>query len=210
MSVDEAESDLIDLAIGGDAVALERLLFRHYDRLLRRIGRKLPTALGPAVQAEDVLQQVLLEAFVRIRQLEARGPRAFYRWLVTIADHEVLDVVRAGKAVKRGGGRVAVGPGDAAGSSFSRDLIDVLMSPSNTPSQSVARREGIAAIRIGLASLEPDYRQAIELRYLQGWSAEETAKAMGRSPHAVHHLCSRGLKELHAVLGRSSQYLTRR
>ena len=48
------------------------------------------------------------------------------------------------------------------------------------------------------------------MRYVQGLPVAEIARAMDRTPHAVHNLCYRGLQELHVKLGRSARFLTRR
>src|SRR5262245_13159272 len=47
------ESALVAEAIAGDSVALERLLFAHYDKLERRIGSKLPARLQATHAVED-------------------------------------------------------------------------------------------------------------------------------------------------------------
>ena len=62
----------------------------------------------------------------------------------------------------------------------------------------------------GVAALKDNHRRAIELRYLRGLPVAEVAEMMGTTPHAIHSLCHRALQELHAVMGRSAQYLTRK
>ena len=202
-------SDLIERAVAGEQPALERLLIRYYDRLTDRLARKLPASLRASVSEEDILQQTFIEVFQRIQSFEPHGERAFYRWLATIADHRLADAVKAQNAAKRGG--VPVG-GRVAGA-FEDDsianLIDVLSGPERSPSQCVARDEATAAVQVALASIAEDYRSAVRLRYINGLSPVEIAKIMNKTPHAVHNLCYRGLKQLHAVMGRTSQFLTR-
>ncbi|MHC4064236.1 MAG: RNA polymerase sigma factor [Planctomycetota bacterium] len=206
----EAELDLIARAVAGDAFALERLLLAYYDRLCRRVARKLPVRLRGTVAAEDILQQTFVEAFQGIGSFRPQGKWAFYRWLVTIADHRLQDAVKAQRAAKRGGGRADADQAAKPALESTDELIELLAGPHHTPSQSAARHEAVGAVQVALASLKADHRRALELRYFQGLPAAEVAKAMNRTPHAVHNLCHRGLKELRAVLGRSSQFFTRK
>jgi len=205
----DSEGQLIARAIEGDGQALEELLFAHYDRLGRRIARRLPAALRGVFSEEDILQEAMTAAFRGIGTFQPRGRWSFYRWQCAIADNALRNAISYHNAAKRGGGRTAAGtlapPYDSCD-----DLIDMLAGPGRTPSRSVARHEAANAVQMGLASLKPDYRQAITLRYVQGLPVAEVATVMNRTPRAVHNLCRRGLRELHGVLGRSSDYLTRK
>lgn len=202
----EPNLEMIASAVAGDGTALEELLLGYYDRLLRRVARKLPASLRGTVCEEDILQQTCAEAFLRIRSFQPTYEAAFFRWLVTIADHRLADAIKAHNRVKRGGAQ--------AGAAFHPDsmdqLVDLVAAPLHTASQSVARHEAIAAVQVGLASLDDDHRRAIQLRYLQGLSVAETAKVMERSPRTVRELCYRGMEDLRAVMGRSSQHFSRR
>ena len=205
-----AETDLLAQAAGGDQRALERLLLAHYDRLYRRIAGRLPASLRGEVSEEDILQQTFIGVFQGIGSFQPRGKAAFYGWLCTIAEHRLRDALKARRAAKRGGGRPGVtGVPPLEADSF-QELIEVLAGPTHRPSQSAARHEAAGAVQVGLASLKNDDRRAIELRYIRGLPVAEAAKAMGRTPRAIHNLCYRGLKQLRAVVGRSSQFLTRR
>ena len=210
MDEGEREAGLLAQAVAGEQAALEELLLTYYDRLLRFIAPKLPASLRGAIGAEDILQQTFIEVFQRIRSFEPRGTRAFYRWVAMIAEHRLRDVVRAQRTTKRGGDRVQVERAASAALDTPDDLIDLLAGDQRTPSQSAARHEAVAAVQVGLAALKEEHRQAIQLRYVQGLSVADAAEAMDRKPRAVCELCYRGLEELRAVLGRSSQYFSRR
>ena len=207
MATDDAHIELIEQAKAGDHAALERLLLVHFDRLTSRISRKLPTVLRGAVASEDILQQAFVDVFRGIRTFEPNGERAFYRWLATIADHRLQDVIRRHRTAKRGGGHAVSGLGDWLDSTD--ELIDLLAGPEHTPSQSVARHEAVAAVKISLASLKDEYRQVIELRYIKALPIAEIAHQMEKTEPAVHGLCRRALAELRVILGDSSQYFSR-
>ncbi len=97
------ETELLARAVEGEHLALQRLLIPYQRRLLARIKRKLPTFLKGMTAPEDVLQEVYVEVFGAIRAFRDQGNGAFYRWLLTIADNRVIDIVRAQCAAKRGG-----------------------------------------------------------------------------------------------------------
>ncbi|MHC5114928.1 MAG: RNA polymerase sigma factor [Planctomycetota bacterium] len=204
----QVEIDLIRRAVDGDRDALERLLLAYYDRLSRRLARRVPDTLRAVTSEEDVLQQAFIAAFDAIGSFRPTGRWSFYRWLVTLAEHRLQDAIRAHRAAKRGGGRAAVRAGED-GNEYD-DLIDLLAGPRRTPSQSVARHEAVRAVHEALESLAPDHAEALALRYVRGLPVAEVAETMQRTERAIHNLCYRGLREIHAVMGGSSTYLTRK
>ena len=209
MSESEAENALISRAVAGEQAALEELMLTYYDRLSRRIARKLPASLRAAVNEEDILQQTFTEVFQRIRSFQPRGKWAFYRWMITIAEHRLQDAVKAQQAAKRGGGQAWQERRTMGESESMDELIELLVTPEHSPRHSAARHEAVAAVQVGLASLTEDHREAIQLRHIQGLPLDEAAKAMNKTPRAVRHLCERGLAELRVILGRSSQFFSR-
>ena len=206
----ETERQLIDKAISGDGVALERLLLTYYDRLALHIDSKLPASVRQVVGAEDILQQTFLQVFRDIHNFKPHSDLAFFAWLKTIARNRLLDVVKGLKRKKRGGSRNQVrSPADGQAGSI-KDLVEMLSAGGRSPSRSCARHEAIQAVQIGLACLATDQREAIRLRFIEGKSLDEVAAAMGRTKPAVRGLIYRGKEELRISMGRSSLWLSRK
>jgi len=159
---------------------------------------------------EDVLQEAFAEAFRKIATFEHRGGHTFYSWLCLIVDHRLADMVKARRAAKRGGSRTPASAPAGPEMSTVTDLLGLLAVDEHTPSRSVARHEAVAAVRVALEQLGDDARRALELRYLKALPVAEIARQMNRTEGSIHMLCHRGLKQLHAILGQSSQFLTRR
>ena len=88
------------------------------------------------------------------------------------------------------------------------DILDALAGRTHTASQSVARRELVHAVRAAVAGLPEEYREAIELRYFDGYSLDETAVLMGRTAGAVRGLVDRAKKQIRDSLGRASRFLS--
>ena len=210
----ESEEKLIAQAVAGEPMAVERLLLRYdlkSDRhLSQMVARGIPTDLQGTVSVDDVLQSAYVEVIRDIRKMKPQGPQAFYGWLETVIKHTLLDLIRAERTAKRGGGRVATGAGANRSSGSMANLLSLVAGSGSTPSQAVARREREQALQVALASLPDDYREAIQLHYLKGLPVREVAATMHRTERAVHMLCNRALKKLREKLGEASKYLSSR
>ncbi len=129
--------------------------------------------------------------------------------MATIADRRLVDRIKEQRRAKRGGAARRVRtPRDGAASSVA-SLLQLVAVHDRTPSRSAVRHERERAVRVALAGLKDDYREALVLRYGQDLAVAEIAARMNRSERAVHMLCSRALKKMRLALGHASQYLTR-
>jgi RNA polymerase sigma-70 factor (ECF subfamily) len=204
----EESRNLIRRAVRGDRAALERVLLDHFGPLTAHIEKRMPPSLRGTIGVEDIVQQTYARVFQSIGQYEVREDATFLSWLFAIAENHLRDAVRAQKRKKRGGDRFQMR--DTPSDELSRgvQLLDALVGSEHTPSRSVARREGIQAIQLALAKLSEESRRAIQLRYFDGYSLEETAILMGRTTGAVRGLLDRARKHVRESLGRASKYLS--
>jgi RNA polymerase sigma-70 factor (ECF subfamily) len=206
MSTDDTESQLVAKAAGGDRVAVQQLLALHSSQLSQFIAQKLPASLRGVIDADDILQQTYIDIFRDITRFEPQSEHSFFAWVRTIAEHRVQDAVKALRRMKRGGQLRQVRYAPATQSRSVADLVELLSAGSHTPSRSVAGHEAVKAVQDAIRDLPLDYRQAVELRLLEGRSLEETAEAMNRTPRAVQGLVDRAKKKMRAALVRLSLY----
>ncbi len=89
-------------AVQGDAVALQCLLLRHHDALLRTIRSSFPASLNSVADVEDVLQVTLSEIADRIADFEPQSSPAVGAWFRKIAERNLTDLIRYHRAAKRG------------------------------------------------------------------------------------------------------------
>ena len=91
----KAETKLVRQARRGDRVALERLLINHADQLRTHLQRGLPPRVKGLISIEDVMQETMTRAFLRIDQLRGDSPRALAAWLLAIKrTHKGVFVLR--------------------------------------------------------------------------------------------------------------------
>jgi len=200
---------LLAQAVAGDRAAIERLLLREYERLSARVSTRMPPSLRGTIESDDVLQEAFAQACRDIYQFRPQGEDAFFRWLAAIADHRLLDMIRARQAAKRGAGRAPIEAGLDAADSAVVDLLNMVAVHSHTPSQSAANHEAVRQIETAMDGLKDEYRQALRLRYIDGLATAEVAVVMDRDEKAVQNLCHRGLQSLRERLGTGSQFFSR-
>jgi RNA polymerase sigma-70 factor (ECF subfamily) len=173
------------------SLQLQRMLYAHSPRLLDYLSHKIPADLRGFLEPQDVLQDTFFEAFQRIGEFEPQGADSSYRWVVTIARHRLLALIRMQRSTKRGGGRNRLQDVDGVVS-----MLQELAVYSRTPSQSAMSHENAAAVQKSMSRIEPQYREAIQLRYIEGLSVKQSAARMGRTEKAIFALCIRGLNAL--------------
>ena len=200
------ELDQIARARSGDRAALEDLLLAHCSFITRHIGPKIPASVRGVLSVDDVLQQTFLEAFRSVYRFQPRTPNSFRVWLKTIADCQLQNMVKALTRKKRGGEFRAINRAGVDGENSLVALVEVLSGKLGTPSAAAIRREAIQAVQVGIAGLPDDQRTAIQMRYLEGKSLDQTAARMGRTPSAVRSLIHRAKQRLRETLGRSSRW----
>jgi RNA polymerase sigma-70 factor (ECF subfamily) len=208
MAGTHSDQELAQRAAGGDRDALSELLYRHYAPIETLIRRGIPDDLREKLDAEDVLQDVHVEAFRTIAKLDPAGDDAFIRWLTTIAQQRLIDRIRAARRLKRGGGRVRIRTMAGAARDGLSGLLNRLAVDPHSPTRSLAGREAAEAVQVALAGLEEPYREAIRLRYIERLKIAEVAERLEKTEGAAQMLCHRGLRKLREALGRASRYLS--
>jgi RNA polymerase sigma-70 factor (ECF subfamily) len=139
-------------------------LERVYTRYLRPIYLYLYTRVGNQEDAEDLASETFLKAF---RQLDlSRSEATIAAWLFTVAKTVLADHWR--KHYRYG----ALMPLD--------DLpVDPTADTMISPAQRSELEQQVANI---LASLPQRHRRVLELRFLDGYSVQETARELGVTP----------------------------
>jgi RNA polymerase sigma-70 factor (ECF subfamily) len=163
---EEELAGLIQRAAKGDQSAC-RDLYQRFHASVRRVALGY-SGLGTA-EVEDVVQETFVKAFRELPRLQ--HPRAFARWLVTIARHHAYALSRGTRL------RTRVAEGLA-------HEVEVA-APALPPSLELERR--VAVVRELIEGLpEGPEKETARLFYLEGeLSAREIAERLGLGKSAV-------------------------
>ena len=198
----------VKLATQGDADALQRLVVEYHRSLHGVVDGAMDRSLRRHFGPEDILQAAYAAAFKAVSEARFDSPAAFYKWLETIALHELKNHRRSLQTKKRDAGREI--HGSTGASTSYPDLLRRVAAPDSTPSRRVARSEAAAAILSSLARLPDGQREVIRLRFLEGKSVDEVAARLGKTKAAIHGLCRRGLRALRTFLVSISRFESRK
>jgi RNA polymerase sigma factor (sigma-70 family) len=189
---------------GPDAAgALTAALRANGIRLREYISLHMPGDLREWLEPQDVVQDVFLDAFRRCNDYPAHDAEEGVRWLLTVARHRLIDLVRRRRAMKRGGtDREHMGFDDSIVA-----MLGELAQYTRTPSRSAAAREFFAALGDALDRLPAHYAQVIRLRHLEGLSQKDAAMKMGKSEKAVEVMCRRGIAALRVEMRSASLFV---
>jgi RNA polymerase sigma factor (sigma-70 family) len=173
-----------------DRESLERALesFRAY--LLFVAWRIKGDQLAGREGASDLVQRTIVAAVERIRDGNIPGPTDKHRkaWLRKILFNTVNRTVRTENAEKRGGGRVV------------RGLEDLGPDSATSPSGDAIRNEERLLLARAFDRLEPDIRQLITWRYVDGLTCEEIGSRRGCSASYVSRICNDAIGRLRRSL----------
>jgi RNA polymerase sigma-70 factor (ECF subfamily) len=185
----EPELDLRVLAaraVAGDARATEQLLV-DVRRLVHRYARsRLGRYRGAEDAADDAAQEVCIAVLSALPRYRDHGV-PFEAFVYGIASRKVADVQRA--AMRR------PQPTDEV-----PDGVD----PRPGPEDLALLASDAERARALLAQLPDTQREILTLRVAAGWSADETARALGMSPGAVRVAQHRALGRLRQLAGEAS------
>jgi len=142
-------------ALAGAPEAFE-VLMRRYNQRLFRAARAV---LRDEAEAEDVVQDAWVRAYVNLRQFGGRS--SFATWVTRIAIHEALARRRR-----------------RARSVSLEDHVAALRSGTREPDEAAGAREVAAAIEAAIDALPAQYRLVFVLRDLEGLDTAETASSL--------------------------------
>ena len=172
-STTDGEVALVEAAIRGDSQAFAALYDRHSERVFRHVLYRV--ANRP--DAEDLTQQVFLQAWRAIERYQ-RTEAPFVAWLLTIASHVVVSHSRRAKPTTP------------------LDLEPVSTGRWADPEGETMARFDREAVRAAILNLKADQQQVVMLRFVEHFDHAEVAAALGKSESYVRVIQHRALIEL--------------
>lgn len=165
-----SDETLVQRAKSGDFAAFEELANRHE----RRVYAFALKFLRHVQDAEDVTQQAFLSALENIRTF--RGESSFLTWLLKIAAHAALKIIRKQRAAQTVSLDVDWDDDDGF-----RNIPhpEYIADWAASPERLIPRRETAALLDSALAQLDEKHRAVFLLRDVEGLSIRDTAETLG-------------------------------
>ena len=158
-----------------------------WDEVVRdhsaRVYRLAYRLTGNSHDAEDLTQEVFVRVF---RSLPSYTPGTFEGWLHRITTNLFLDGARRKQRIRW------EGLGD--------EMEQKLPGNEQTPAQAFDDRHFEGDVQAALMSLPPDYRAAVALCDIEGFSYEEIAATLGVKLGTVRSRIHRGRAQLRSAL----------
>lgn len=168
MIPERTDSELVDRAKTGDLDAFEALTARYEQRVYSLAMR----ILRHQHDAEDVTQQTFLSALENLNGF--RGDASFSTWLLRIASHAALKIIRK----RRGLQTVSLEEATEGDESDKIPHPQFIADWKQSPEQLVEQREIQGLLDEALARLDEKHRMVFLLRDVEGLSIRETAEAL--------------------------------
>jgi RNA polymerase sigma-70 factor (ECF subfamily) len=196
--MERTDEDLeAELRAGADDT-LAGLFERCRERLLRMVQFRLDPRLVGRIDAEDVLQEVFLEAKKRLQAFRD-DEKPFLVWIRLITQQTMIDLFRKHLGAKmRTAGREVAAPASGTLSGF-------FVAHITSPSGAVMREELRQKIEHALASMDEIDREVLLLRHFEELSNKEAADVLGIQENAASNRYVRALGRLKGYLGSLGQ-----
>jgi RNA polymerase sigma-70 factor, ECF subfamily len=174
---------LVDLSVDGDTVAIERLIARIHPAVVRYCRTRLVSGHRSIASAEDIAQEVCMAVYTALPTFRQEG-RPFLAFVYGICGHKVADAHRM------------------ASRSRSLPVAEVPDAPSTDRGPEQFAVAGAVSFSMNelLAQLPDTQQEILRLRVGAGFSADETAQALGMTAGAVRVAQHRGLAKLRHLL----------
>jgi RNA polymerase sigma-70 factor (ECF subfamily) len=172
------DDHLIDQTLRGQTEAFGQLVLKYQDRLFNTVFH----LVGHAEDARDIVQEALVQAFLKLESFEHRGE--FYTWLYRIAFNVAVTHRR----------RRTMAPMDQAREA---NLTD----PSaDGPVERLERKQLCGQVRQALAQLPADHRAVLVLREIDGCDYATIAEILALPVGTVRSRLHRGRLQLREAL----------
>jgi RNA polymerase sigma-70 factor (ECF subfamily) len=183
--MEDTEATWVQQARAGDQGAFSRIV-EAYQTPVYNLAYRM---LGNTVEAEDAAQETFIRAYTR---LETYDPaRKFSSWLLAIASHYCVDVLRRRRM-----------------NYLSLDdlppMVELSMPKTTQPEQVVVSQQDAGAVQQLLNALPPAYRTPVILRYWYDMSYREIAETMGVTESTIKTRLHRARAKLACHAGKTA------
>ena len=195
MNLDEAAADTPEIELlarvaGGDTEAFSQL----YDRLAGVLFSIAVRILHDAHEAEDVVQEVFVQIWGKAGAYDPRLGKPM-TWAITLLRNKAIDRLRASQRAHR-----------LVEAATAEQLADETFY--EAPNARLLVLETARAVRVAVAQLVPEQKQAIEMAFFGGFTQTEIAATLQAPLGTVKARIRRGMQELRDAIEAHKAQLT--
>jgi RNA polymerase sigma-70 factor (ECF subfamily) len=191
--------NLLALAKKGERSALGSLLEHYRPYLLVLAQRYLDPRLQGRLDPADVVQVTFLEAQRDLESFRGEDIASMLAWLRNILRNNIASMHQHHLMTKKRSAHLEA-YSKTSTEEGQVELVDLLPSETTSPSQRAMRDEVAAELAASLMKLPDTQKEALRLRYLEGWSLKRISDHLQKSEMAVAGLLKRGLQGLRQEL----------
>lgn len=183
---------LVKRLLAGDEQSFNQFFDENFARLYRFV---LARVSHDEEAAKEITQASLSKALIKIDRY--RGEAALFTWLCAVARNELADWAKRHSRYRDHIVLTEDFPEiQAAVDSF-------LAPPVDHPGRQYQKHEMSRLVQVALDRLPPRYGDALEWKYIQGYSVKEIAVRLDLSPEAAQSMLARAkraFKEIYSTL----------
>ena len=157
-----SDSQLVELASEGDQHAFEYLFTRYQEALMSLFEQRL----GSKDTASDLLQETFIKVYLHLDDYSRNY--TFGQWVYTIARNTLVDHLRR-----------------RANDLSIDEQFRAPQATTPSPQESVIINQSRMHFYSAIEELSEEYRQIIEMRFLEEYSYEEIAEKLGRPLNTI-------------------------
>ncbi len=199
------EKELIEQIRQRDANALAEFVQLKSPQLLAFIEKRMSGALRRKVEPVDILQEMSTAAVGALNEMDL-STREPFSWLCQQAERRIIDAHRHHiGAQKRTAAREV---GLDSSKEESGGMADMIVASLTTPSHAFTRKQREFHMFAAIGDLPDEAREAVRLRYVEGWDSKQIAEYLGKTDGAIRVLLSRTLARLQETLAQNNDFQT--
>ena len=198
--VTENVDNVLERLRAGDKQALAELFGQHRDRLWHIVNLRLDERLNGRVDADDVLQEVYIDAADRIGHFINEHSGSFFVWLRLIATQTMSNVRRRHVNAQMRDVRREISIFSGHDKPASTSLALQLLGRLTSPSRAAMREETARQLEEAVQRMPPTDREILTLRHLEELSNKEVAEVLEIQTKAASIRYVRALKRLKDIV----------
>ena len=170
---------LLRSAVDGDEATWLELQQRHRDRLHRMVTVRLDRRMQARIDASDVVQDAVFEAWQKLKDYLEKPKMPFYLWLRSITGHKLLALHRHHLGTeKRAAGKEVSIYGGAMPETTCAGLAAHLADEQTRASEAAIRSEIEIKLQRALDKLDPLDCEVLMLRHFEQLTNGEVARVL--------------------------------